>query len=421
MSTTLKRRQKYPSALKKRFRFANRRSKIKLPTRFLLGGTINDPLNLEGLNKEHDRQSVFHTLEVNHQPLKTRHPHRIDFPNVTDASDPLNLKSASSEVAEPLSSECVTNMEEAEELINGGCRNQGVLETGQMLVSENEDILNNQSQCVDSSSDTKEALFFHNDSFNLNERNQLCVVQASDCSANDCKTGALKVDIACKSSDDMTADHVPSAVDENETGMRTNSNKVTSREKIVSPAVPQHSQCRARKRRRKSALVSKETFPSANSSHKSHKKSKEKFPCGNYVAYYGYRNVDRVEDPRLQLLSKELFEGRDVLDVGCNVGMVTIAIASTCLPKRILGMDVDQRLIGLAKRNVWRHMEENSYPSCLKTAFGPIATSLVSSSECSAFPHNILFQVVCFGKCIFVFFCKTLIFCCASNFREFCK
>lgn len=44
---------------------------------------------------------------------------------------------------------------------------------------------------------------------------------------------------------------------------------------------------------------------------------------GNYDKYYGYRNSGVFEeDPRLSLLRKEWFEGKDCLDIGSNTGQV---------------------------------------------------------------------------------------------------
>ena len=55
--------------------------------------------------------------------------------------------------------------------------------------------------------------------------------------------------------------------------------------------------------------------------------SKRCFEYGNYNRYYGYRNVDSAEDHRLKFLNPEWFRGKDVLDIGCNVGHMTLAVA----------------------------------------------------------------------------------------------
>ncbi|KAI4380706.1 hypothetical protein MLD38_006868 [Melastoma candidum] len=76
------------------------------------------------------------------------------------------------------------------------------------------------------------------------------------------------------------------------------------------------------------------------------KKRKEFAPFGNYRNYYGYRvGQDLGEDPRLKVLKKEWFEGRDCLDVGCNNGLITINIAKKLFCRSILGIDIDSKRI----------------------------------------------------------------------------
>ncbi|XP_015898491.2 probable RNA methyltransferase At5g51130 [Ziziphus jujuba] len=72
------------------------------------------------------------------------------------------------------------------------------------------------------------------------------------------------------------------------------------------------------------------------------RKRKYVFPYGNYKSYYGYRiGRDLEEDPRLKVLKKEWFEGKDCLDIGCNSGILTIQIAKKFLCQSILGIDID--------------------------------------------------------------------------------
>ncbi|KAF6728908.1 7SK snRNA methylphosphate capping enzyme [Oryzias melastigma] len=67
----------------------------------------------------------------------------------------------------------------------------------------------------------------------------------------------------------------------------------------------------------------------------------KKFQYGNYNKYYGYRNPGKSEDPRIRVLRPEWFEGKDVLDLGCNSGHLTLYIAKMLRPARILGLDID--------------------------------------------------------------------------------
>ncbi|POO00868.1 S-adenosyl-L-methionine-dependent methyltransferase [Trema orientale] len=76
------------------------------------------------------------------------------------------------------------------------------------------------------------------------------------------------------------------------------------------------------------------------------KKRKDVFPYGNYKNYYGYRiGQDMEEDPRLKVMKKEWFEGKDCLDVGCNNGSITIQIAKKFQCQSIIGVDIDSNRI----------------------------------------------------------------------------
>jgi 2-polyprenyl-3-methyl-5-hydroxy-6-metoxy-1,4-benzoquinol methylase len=43
------------------------------------------------------------------------------------------------------------------------------------------------------------------------------------------------------------------------------------------------------------------------------------------------------KDPRLELLPEHWFRQKAVLDIGCNVGFLTLSIAKEFSPNRILG------------------------------------------------------------------------------------
>ena len=52
----------------------------------------------------------------------------------------------------------------------------------------------------------------------------------------------------------------------------------------------------------------------------------QRYCYGNYDMYYGYRCASRgmtdVNDPRLTLMKREWFEGKQCLDIGSNTGQV---------------------------------------------------------------------------------------------------
>ena len=83
-------------------------------------------------------------------------------------------------------------------------------------------------------------------------------------------------------------------------------------------------------------------------------KEKNKFQYGNYNQYYGYRNPGNIEDLRLQYFKSAWFEDKEVLDIGCNIGHITISIAKNYSPLRAVGVDIDKKLIEIASKNI-RH------------------------------------------------------------------
>lgn len=123
---------------------------------------------------------------------------------------------------------------------------------------------------------------------------------------------------------------------------------------------------------------------------------------GNYDKYYGYRNSGVFEeDPRLGLLRREWFSGRDCLDIGCNTGQVTIRVARDLHPRRMVGIDIDSKLINMAWKNLHRHYmpakmpDGKPFPISLTLARGPVAlmTSCGAQAEGDrAFPHNVHFM-----------------------------
>lgn len=109
----------------------------------------------------------------------------------------------------------------------------------------------------------------------------------------------------------------------------------------------------------------------------------QKFQFGNYNRYYGYRNGSNSrsmqDDPRLSKFDKEWFLNKHVLDVGCNVGHVTLAIARDFKPSKITGIDIDSELIRQAKISLDSHLKSNTlqkeldkFPTSLAICHGPL-------------------------------------------------
>lgn len=82
------------------------------------------------------------------------------------------------------------------------------------------------------------------------------------------------------------------------------------------------------------------------------------FSRGNYDCYYQFRNCQSAEiDPRLLSLVhskvvENLFEGKSVMDIGCNTGFVAFQIAALFGAKKVIGIDIDPTLITSAVRQI---------------------------------------------------------------------
>uniref|UniRef100_A0AC35TWM9 RNA methyltransferase n=1 Tax=Rhabditophanes sp. KR3021 TaxID=114890 RepID=A0AC35TWM9_9BILA len=131
----------------------------------------------------------------------------------------------------------------------------------------------------------------------------------------------------------------------------------------------------------------------------SKKKENLAFRYGNYNRYYGRRKPDEATkmDPRLLLIPKTVFEKKKVLDIGCNVGPVTLAIAKHYAPQMILGIDIDSSLIGVARKNIRHYCEkdvkiEGLYPASFFKNADVAKEDKPTEFFKADFPDNVWFQ-----------------------------
>lgn len=64
-----------------------------------------------------------------------------------------------------------------------------------------------------------------------------------------------------------------------------------------------------------------------------------------------YRNKGFSGDPRIGVLSADLFNGKKCLDVGCNSGLFTLDLVVTFDIVSMKGIDIDASLIEKANKN----------------------------------------------------------------------
>ncbi|XP_031564804.1 probable RNA methyltransferase At5g51130 [Actinia tenebrosa] len=138
---------------------------------------------------------------------------------------------------------------------------------------------------------------------------------------------------------------------------------------------------------------------------KDFKKSPKLFIYGNYNRYYNYRNPQSSVDPRTKCFRKEWFYNKDVLDIGCNVGNITFEVARQFEPRIIIGSDIDNSLIKMAKTNAqvfaYQNLSSKSssgkeFPLSFAVTNGPIAAPVLLTNdkrqEKLEFPKNVIFK-----------------------------
>lgn len=350
---------KHPMSGKRRRR-ANSESDSVLPTNFLLGGNIFDPLNLNSLlDEEVNRALNAETPKSSPLPAKSRDPVEILIPR--DITDPLNLNSGiadSSFLAFPFKS---SGRKRHRNRHHGG--SGGGISTTQTILSES------------GKGDIK-----------MTTSTPLPSVLASSSELGVSKEPNSLSSITAGNSHEQTSDGSASFKEELTSGSIEDStsclswgpNQHTSRRKrrrnsgkMEPPLTHSTPFGKSGSNERSCAVGPKNSFHTPRSGSKTgpgprqhqhpHSQGKDphkKFQFGNYNKYYGYRNPGCSEDPRVRVFRPEWFEGKDVLDLGCNAGHLTLYIAKMLRPARILGLDIDSGLVHAARKNIRHYLSE---------------------------------------------------------------
>lgn len=80
-----------------------------------------------------------------------------------------------------------------------------------------------------------------------------------------------------------------------------------------------------------------------------------KYQFGNFSSEYcDLKTLFTFSDVRLTVFLRHayLFKDKDILDIGCNAGHMTISVARKLHPKSIVGIDIDKNLISRARKNL---------------------------------------------------------------------
>nr|XP_031849760.1 probable RNA methyltransferase bin3 [Nomia melanderi] len=179
--------------------------------------------------------------------------------------------------------------------------------------------------------------------------------------------------------------------------------KVDVKDKIVSPVIPQPGAWKPRPQHRPSQdKKKKQTMPNF-------REKNARYQYGNYNRYYGYRNAHHEVDTRLTVFAqrKELFIGKDVLDIGCNIGHITLSVARDLAAHSVTGIDIDRTLIIIARKNIKHyvncvqspagnedsdHHDVNFFPISMPINYGPVdIPGFTKNKNHKGFPYNVTF------------------------------
>lgn len=391
----------------KRRRRVNSDCDSVLPSNFLLGGNIFDPLNLNSLlDEEVSRALNAETPKSSPLPAKGRDPVEILIPK--DITDPLSLNTCTDEAQVVLASPLKTGRKRhrhrgqhhQQQQATGGIDSHSVLPTAPPTPS------------------------LHGEGTTQQQRHR---GQSQNRDAP--QPYELNTAINCR---DEVVSPLPSA-------LPGPSGSLSASSAASVTSAPPSSSSRHRKRRRTSSKSEAGARSGGSQGPKEKgrgsgggrhhplpaagfKKQQRKFQYGNYCKYYGYRNPS-CEDGRLRVLKPEWFKGRDVLDLGCNVGHVTLSIACKWGPSRMVGLDIDAQLIHSARQNIRHYLSEelrlqpqtaegdpgaeseegiktvrkrSCFPASLTASRGPIAAPQVplDGADTTVFPNNVVFVTV---------------------------
>lgn len=385
----------------KRRRRVNSDCDSVLPSNFLLGGNIFDPLNLNSLlDEEVSRALNAETPKSSPLPAKGRDPVEILIPK--DITDPLSLNTCTDEAQVVLASPLKTgrkrhrhrgqhHQQQQQPPPAAGTESLSVLPAAPLTPSLHGEAAPQQPRQRGQSRDAPQPY-------------------------------ELNTAINCR---DEVVSPLPSA-------LQGPSGPLAAPPAASVASAPPSSSSRHRKRRRTSSKSEAGARGGSQGSKEkgralgggrhqppaAFKKQQCKFQYGNYCKYYGYRNPS-CEDGRLRVLKPEWFRGRDVLDLGCNVGHLTLSIACKWGPSRMVGLDIDPQLIHSARQNIRHYLSEQlrlptptsegtqgtesegtvsrpkrtCFPASLTAIRGPIAAPQVplDGADTSVFPHNVVF------------------------------
>lgn len=361
------------------------------PTKFLLGGNICDPLNLNSMQDEEVNRAL-NAVTPKSSPLPTP-KHRKEVveliipPNI---HDPLNLIN------------CNDDEEYEKQLISPVKKTSKKRKKKKKRASKVTKL-----EPVNESVDIKNPIPIEEANVPENAPDKIAVEPekaASPSKSPPQEVQSVKNDTPPKDKPKLKL----KGLDESKEIKRLR--KCDTKDKIVSPVVPQPGAWKPRLQHRPEQKKKKKT------NHKPKFNVKNaRFQYGNYNRYYGYRNPQNDLDTRLPVFSqrKELFYGKDVLDIGCNIGHITLTVARDFGARSVTGIDIDKTLINIARKNVKHYVncvqspastedgdqkkdyDANYFPVSMLINYGPVdIPGFTKTNDHKGFPYNVTFVQV---------------------------
>ena len=346
------------------------------PIRYQLGGDCTDPLNLNSLI---DRDPSFVTPQASPSPRPSHEESPIPILEPRDSTDPLNLKFIPS--AEGKEGALITPKKKKRKKKR----------------PNHHDVENDGSLGKDDEDSPKEKK--HRKRKKLKDDSEEKKVK-SESEGEDFENDSTKSKLDKDESESKTPESPTKKsrkCDVEDPGTTCDvkiSNKECEAESVSSCVEKKVSESHVESKRQ-----------SSETSQKAKKKNKL-FIYGNYNRYYGYRNNHGTEDSRVKRLKNEWFQDKAVLDIGCNVGHLTLTIARDFAPCLVMGIDIDTSLINAARNNLRYYTgtlaagvssQGTEFPVSFSLTKGPLSAPIMGprmSGKGAKFPHNVFFKQV---------------------------
>lgn len=326
------------------------------PTKFLLGGNIHDPLNLNSLQDEEINRAM-NAVTPKSSPLPTpqhRKGGEIEVIIPPNICDPLNLAQCDDENTADYEAQLILPPKKVKKpkkkRKKSGCASD---ETHLNEIVKTTPVENKSSDVImDSKISTPVAI-------------DPTVPPVPVIEPATPEEGAQTTLIAESCSTPQPNTPTPKKITRKDSSLnhslelKLQNRRLDSKDKIVSPVVPQptHRVINSRFRQLTPEIAKGQKTPNF-------REKNCKFQYGNYNKYYGYRNLNQEEDPRIKILNKyrNIFHKKDVLDIGCNIGHITLTVARDFNANSVVGLDIDKHLIKVARTNIKHYVNCKNSP-----------------------------------------------------------